>query len=63
MNDNEIIKLLKEWATPDESFREDLLQRCLKEIDQDGEELDDDTLDLLAAAGDPHTLMYLDSQR
>lgn len=54
MDELEIAHILKHWAEPDANFREELLRRCLDELDcGDGcEELDDDALDLLSAAGD-----------
>ena len=46
-----------DFSAGTEAFRDALLARCLAELDagsaDDGAELDDDDLGLLAAAGDP----------
>jgi hypothetical protein len=61
MEEAEIARVLKRWAKPDDTFREKLLQRCLTVLDQDDDstfdqgdcvELDDECLDMIAAAGD-----------
>ena len=47
-------KLMKQdFSVGTESFREDLLARCLSVLNEDeGVELSDDDLDMLAAAGE-----------
>ena len=53
MDEAAIIQSLKNWAKPDEAFREELLQRCLAEFCQpDSGCLDDADIEMLAAAGD-----------
>lgn len=52
MNENRITRALKQWASPDKEFGEELLQRCLTVIDEaDCYEIDDSDLEMLAAAG------------
>ena len=52
MDEARIGRILKQWAQPDPAFREDLLQRCLLVLDRDGgAQLDDASLEMLAAAG------------
>ena len=53
MDEAEVKRILKRWATADDAFREELLQRCLTELGRgSGAKLADDDLELLAAAGD-----------
>ena len=59
MDDDKLEQKLQQLLKQDlsagtESFRDALLARCLDELgaDEDGSELDDEALDLLAAAGD-----------
>ena len=53
MDEVQIANALKQWAKPDDGFREELLQRCLDVLDQNGcMELADSDLEMLAAAGD-----------
>ena len=53
MDEIEIARALKRWARPDDAFGEELLQRCLAVLRQgDGAVLDDEDLEMLAAAGD-----------
>lgn len=60
MEFGDIEKVLREgFPLPSEARREELLNRCLAEIDcYDGREIDDDALDALAAAGD----IFVDAQ-
>ena len=53
-------KLMKQdFSVGTEKFREELLQRCLQILDQDeGVELDDSELEMLAAAGDPTGFVF-----
>lgn len=56
MNEEMIKRVLsKDYSAGTERFRENLLQQCLATIDaqNDGMELSDDELDMLAAAGNP----------
>ena len=55
MDDRVIERALEHgFPAPKDSVREDVLKRCLNELDADQErECTDDELDLLAAAGDP----------
>jgi len=64
MEDRDIVQALREgFPLPDEAKRDDLLHRCLAEIDcSDGVELDDDVLDALAAAGDVFLTMRTDGE-
>jgi len=53
MDEAEIARILSRWAKPDEAFFEELLQRCLAVLGQNGSgKLDDGDLEMLAAAGD-----------
>ncbi len=55
MDEAEITRVLKSWAKEDEAYKEELLQRCLSVLGQEGySELDDSALDMLAAAGSPY---------
>jgi hypothetical protein len=56
MNDKMIERVLsRDYSVGKQAFKENLLQRCLAELDQgdQGMELADDELDMLAAAGVP----------
>ena len=56
MNEEEIARILgKGFSAGTESFRDDLLKRCLAALDAEDEArvVPDDELELLAAAGDP----------
>ena len=56
MDEAKITQALKQWAKVDDAFCEDLLQQCLAVLDQgDCAELEDEQLDMLAAAGNPFT--------
>ena len=48
--------LSRDYSVGKQAFKEKLLQRCLAELDQgdEGLELADDELDMLAAAGVPY---------
>ena len=52
--------LAQDLSAGTEAFREELLERCLAELDRaqtDGVELADDELEMLAAAGVPYANM------
>ena len=55
MDESDVKQVLKRWARADDAFGEELLQRCqavLCQGDCDCVELEDEALDMLAAAGD-----------
>lgn len=55
--------LARGFAIPDQQAREELLQRCLDELnDESASEIDDSELDLLAAAGDVFSAKGNDSK-
>lgn len=57
MNDVEITDVLRQLTVADAEFGERLLRRCLSVIDQENcSMIDDDDLDMLAAAGSPYEL-------
>lgn len=54
MDEAKIAQALQQWAKVDDTFCEELLQQCLAVLDQgDCTELEDEQLDMLAAAGNP----------
>ena len=56
MNEHDLEQLLsQDLSAGTDEFRDALLARCLAVLNADsyGHEIDDDALDLLAAAGDP----------
>lgn len=54
MDEAKIAQALQQWAKVDDAFCEELLQQCLAVLDQgDCTELEDEQLDMLAAAGNP----------
>ena len=58
--DQKLGRLMKQdFSAGTEAFRDGLLERCLAELDSEdeGRVLDDDELDMLAAAGDPFAYM------
>ena len=60
MLEQEIRRILgQDLSVGTEAFRDSLLKRCLSVLDssvEDGVELDDDELELLAAAGSPEVM-------
>lgn len=58
MNEQEVTRILQlDLSIGTEAFRDALLQRCLAVLDtKEVASLDDDELDLLAAAGNPADL-------
>lgn len=72
MGDDDITRLLaKDFSAGTEAFRDNLLDLCLAELSQsssqtmvfaDGQELDDDDLEMLAAAGPGSFMVGTDGQ-
>ncbi len=60
MNEVEIADALRQLTAVDAEFSERLLRRCLSVIDEEGcRVIDDDDLDMLAAAGSPYASFEL----
>lgn len=60
MNEHDIEKAMRfDYSAGTEEFREKLLAECLDALDIDDEirVIPEQTLDLLAAAGDPHAIL------
>ena len=55
MDEADVKQALKRWAHADDAFGEELLQRCQAVLCQDDcVELEDEELEMLAAAGDAY---------
>lgn len=73
MNDKMTQALFHDFSVGTEAFRDDLLERCLAELGSENKtsgwnlvnetrELDDNELELLAAAGDPSLFNFNDNK-